>query len=659
MSNFDQNNGFDNSQLDAETSAFGVENVTKKGKGKKAAMIGGISAAVIVGGGAAAYAFSDTVKNQVKLRLSKPEKYYAWVTEKNSSTLGEILSENYKKRLENIEKGSQVDLSVYYEANDNVKDLIIDEIFGGRNDSEENKQVIDIIRNTDKYALSASLAAKKGDLKTSVGFDLDDERIVSFDVAGNSEEMDYFFRIPELKEKWLGFDASGIEDQLNDAGLSEVIEAYKKILKDPASFISPEELETEVNRYAGVWINFANEVEIEKSEDIDICDITVNYTVATVELNDKDMDKLELEFLKELKNDEVIKDIVVNKMKVVDADEFKESIQDEIDSVKEDLEDNEYDKETIVTIDTYIDATGTIRGFNFNTDYSEMFMAIGKDGDSIRGEMKLTEDDDEVPFDIQLSAEENGKKYSGDITFAYSKYSYRDDETKTEEVVLKFDDFEIVDEDKCYVNADIAINIPDMDPIDISLSSDGKKQDVNFALRIDGTDYGKVGFTYGITFGTDVEIPDKGDAFMLDENSIKDFDIEDYVTEDDLNSFLRNSLIKVGFTEKFVDKYIDDITESVMDEVDGEFGRYDDDDYDFDWDDDDLDDDDDDDWYDEDWDWDDYDDDDDFKSTAGSSYKFDPADLKYEDYSFMTEEEFNDFVAELKKEYEALEKKAS
>lgn len=82
MFNNDQNN-YENQSLNEEFSVSGVEPVTKKSKGKKAAMIGGISAAVIVGGGAAAYGVSDTVKNQVKLRVSSPEKYYAWVTENN------------------------------------------------------------------------------------------------------------------------------------------------------------------------------------------------------------------------------------------------------------------------------------------------------------------------------------------------------------------------------------------------------------------------------------------------------------------------------------------------------------------------------------------------------------------------------------------------
>ncbi|WP_051411368.1 DUF6583 family protein [Ruminococcus flavefaciens] len=652
MSNYDQNNGFDNSQFDASMSASGVENVTKKGKGKKAALIGGISAAVVVGGSAAAYAFSDTVKNQVKLRLSKPEKYYAWVTDKNSATIGEIASEKYKTALDNIKKGTEVDLSVYYEANDSVKDLIIDNIFGGRGDDEEENQVIDVIRNTDKYALSANVAVKKGVFNSSAGIDLDDERVVSFDVAGNTEEMGYYFRIPELKEKWIGFDASDIVEEIGD---SEVIDTFKDILKDPGSFLSPEELETEINRYAGVWANFAKDVELEKSEEIDISDITVKYTVATVELNDKDMDKLELEFLKELKDDEIIKGIITDKFEIVDEDEFEESIQDEIDSVKEDLDDNEYDKETLLTIDTYIDATGTIRGFNFSADDETLFMAIGKDGDSIRGEVKAIDEDGEVPFSIELTAEENGKKYSGDITFTSTSYSYRDDDTVTKEAVVKFDDFEIVNEEKHYVNADIAINIPDLDPIDIALSSDGKKQDISLALRFDGTDYGRAGFTYAINHGTDVESPDKNDAFMIDKDSASDFELDDYVTEDELTDFFKSTLKKIGFDDKFVDKYSDSITEYVSDEVDDGFSMIDDDDYDWDFDDDD--------WDDDDWDWDDEDDDDDIiggSDSSGFKYEFNRDDFDYDDYKdYYTKEEFEEMLDELESYYADINKKAS
>lgn len=642
----DQNNGFDNSQFDAAMSASGVENVTKKSKGKKAALIGGISAAVVVGGSAAAYGLSDTVKNQVKLRMSKPEKYYAWVTEKNSESLGEILSENYKKRLDNYKKGADIDFSVYYEANDNVKDMIIDEMFGDA-DSDGTQKISDVIKNINKISVSGNVKSKSGKVNSNFGIDLDDDRIVSLDAVMDTDAMDYFFRVPELKEKWIGTELSSVEDMIG----SESVNMFRDIMKDPASFLSPEELEEEVNKYAGVWSSFVSDVQLEKKEEIDICDISVNYTVATFELNDKDLDKLELEFLKELKKDDIIRGIVVDKLKVVDDEDYEDDIQSEIDDVKEDLDENDYDKDTVIAIDTYIDATGTIRGLGIDVDDEQTYMVIGKDGDSIRGEIKVTDDEGEVPLSVKLTAEENGKKYSGDITINYTEYSYKDDEDVENEAVVKFDDFEIVNEEKCYVNGTVAINIPDTDPIDIVLSSDGKEQDVNFTIRADGEDYGNIGIKYSVNYGVDVDIPDKSDAVMVDVEELNDFDFDDYVTSDEISEFIKSRLEKIGFDKEMAER----VAESVEDDIygSGSGSSWDDDDFDFD-------DDEDFDWDDdEDFDWDD-DDEDIIGGSSSADFEFDPDMYKYEDYKdFMTEDEFNEFVDEMKKYYEEYEKKAS
>ena len=57
-------------------------------------------AAVIAGGCAAAYAFSDTVKNQVKLAFSSPQDYFTWVCEKNANELSESFAGSYQEMLD-------------------------------------------------------------------------------------------------------------------------------------------------------------------------------------------------------------------------------------------------------------------------------------------------------------------------------------------------------------------------------------------------------------------------------------------------------------------------------------------------------------------------------------------------------------------------------
>ena len=104
-------------------SVSGVEPAKKR----KGAVIGGVTAgalAVAVGGGAAAYALSDVIKNQVKLTISKPESYYTWVTEKNSSELATQISEAYRTYLEEAKKGTTSNVSLKFDTSEDLRALI-------------------------------------------------------------------------------------------------------------------------------------------------------------------------------------------------------------------------------------------------------------------------------------------------------------------------------------------------------------------------------------------------------------------------------------------------------------------------------------------------------------------------------------------------------
>ncbi|MCR4638911.1 DUF6583 family protein [Ruminococcus sp.] len=652
-----ENTQFDSQPINEELSVSGVDNVTKKGRGRKAALIGGISAAVVVGGSTAAYAASDTVKNQVKLRMSSPENYYAWVTENNSKDLGQMLSENYKKSIDNMEKGADAKFKLSFEPTQDAKDMLMKEIFDGSS-NDETKQFEDIIKNNDSIGIAADWSVKKGKTNCGLGLELSDKRVVGAEAAIDADVMDYFVRIPELKEQWIGVSMGETMDELmSDEEANDIFNTYKEIMNDPASFLSPDELETEVNRYAGVWGSFADDVKLEKKESVDICDIKADYTVATVELNEKDVTKLGVEFLKEIKSDDIIKGIVVDKVKAVDSeDEFKDSINDAIDELKEQLDEDDFDEDTVFTIDTYIDATGTIRGFGFEAEEEKLTMILGKDGKDVRGEMKFVSDGEEE-FSVKLKAEEEGKdKYTGDVTIAYPHYSYDYDDdgnfnsnTSMEEAVIKFDSFEIVDKEKGYFNGDFVINIPDVDPIDITFSSDGKQQEVGYELRIEGKDYGKLKLAYSVDYGTSVDVPSKDSAFMVDVKDADNFKLEEYASQDEFSKFAKGVMTEIGIDDKTADELAKYAAEELYDSVDSGLDIEDDD---FDWDDED---------FDLDLDEDEDDDrqpttsafdDDEFEDFDYEKYmaEFDWDSLKYEDYKdFMTEEQFKEMVEEAKK----------
>ena len=654
----------ENNQFDG-MSVSGVDNVTKK-KGKKAALIGGISAAVIVGGSAAAYGLSDTVKNQVKLRLSKPEKYYAWVTENNSEALADVLSEKYAKALDKMEDGQRVKLKFSYAPTDEAKEEILEELIGSDyedSDDEDDEQLRNIINKHDEYALSVDYSAKNGNINSNFGVDLSGERVLSFEAAADMEAFDLFFRVPELKEQWLNFEL-GIEEKIDDTDAAEYFDVYKDIVKDPASLLTPDELKKEINRYAGVWSNFANDVEVEKKESVDISDITVEYTVATVEMTEKDIAEFGMALLEELRDDEIAKKIITEKLDITDEEDYVSDISEAIDDIKEEIEDDELDDEEIsLTVETYIDFTGTVRGLRFTNEYDdEFFMAIGMDDGNTRGVITFTEDEEET-FSAKLvldnySIIKKNQEYSGYLSI--------NSEDLDDEIKVEFNDFKVENEDKCYFDGDIVINIPDVDPIKFTCKTNGKKEEISYELVVDGTDYGKFALEYVLEDKISLDMPDKGDAYVIDAENTDDFEFEKYVSQKEFSKFINGILDDIGFTGDTAKDLADEITEDLYDEVEDALDDDDDWDDDYDWDYDD------DDWDDYDWDKydepttsskddknmnnndidDDYDYDEEFAS-------FDWDSLKYEDYKdFMTKEEFDDFVNEMK-EYSEEYKKAS
>jgi hypothetical protein len=401
--------------------------------------------------------------------------------------------------------------------------------------------------------------------------------------------------------------------------------------------MTPEELENEINKYVHVWTDFADEVNVEKKESVDIGDISVDYTVATVTMTERDIIDLGIKTIEEVRGDKYIKDVVVNKLDLGE-DKFEEAMDNAIEDLNSQIEEGDFDDEEVaLTIDTYIDATGTIRGFKFTTDEEdELIMAVGVEDKQLRGEFTIKESGDES-FSAKLSVNDfssfkGGNKNSGDIVFT--------GEDIDEEVKVEFKDFCIKNEEKGYFSGDVTFVIPDIDPITVSFDSNGKKQNISYELCFDDVNYGKLGLEYSIDYGVDVNIPSESDAYMVSTDSISEFKLEDYATKEEFNKFIKSVVEKIGFKDDIAKELAEEATDEIFDEVDE---ALDDDDYD--WDDDDYDWDDDDDY---DWDDDDY------------EFKFDRNDYNYDDYKdFMTKEEFEEFLDELESYYSESEKKAS
>lgn len=599
MFNNNETNQFQQPVQEFESSVSGVENVTKKKKGKKIAIISGISAAVVAGGCAAAYNFSPLVKNQVKLRVMKPAKYYAWVSEENADTLAKSIADSYRKALDSYENGTTESYALEYETTDEAKDALLRKLAGSSykdSDDEDVQQLVKVVNNIEKLKVGIDVSSKKSTAAYSIYGDLNDETLISADFVGDFNAMDVFFRVPQLTERYIGISLDEYMDDMDEEA-AEVYGIVKDILDDPASYLSPNELEKEIKKYIGVWNDSIKRVKLEKSEEIDIADIEVKYTVATVKI-DKDMAYEIIEsFLDEMKDDDIIRDLVVEKLDAASDKEYDkffdkalEELNDELygddededyDDDDEDYDDDEdLDKDSddneVIIYKTYIDATGIIRGVSVETDDGSddeniIKCIFGKDDSKVRGEFTVVEDGNEQ-FRAELKATEDGKdKYDGSIDVTVHDYDYDWDDETDEMIVaddeatnlsVEFEDFKIVNKDKCYMDGEVTFVIPDIDPITIELSSDGKSQRIGYQIQIDGKDYGKVSLILSSEDSFKADIPSKDDAFMI-EGDFGDLDITEYVSEDDMISFVSGIMEKLGFEDDLIEEALNEITYNI------------------------------------------------------------------------------------------------
>lgn len=535
MENMNNNQNFDNT-------VSGVERVSKK-KGKKIALISGIAVVAIAGGGVAAYNLSDYVKNQVNLRVMKPENYYSWVIEENSKEFASKAKDSYSKVYDKATNSYGSSFNLKYNISDDAKDIALTGMIGEdyRNSADdEEKVLIDIFDNLSEIAIGGNISAKTNMLSGNISALLNGESIIDSDIAMDLENFDYFLRVPELNEQWLCLSLGNVIDEISINPTQNIYE-----------YLTPEQLEDIIVRYSDIWNESVSDIELEKQETVDICDISVEYTVISAEFDKEKYSELATKFINELKNDDVIKNIVVNQIGEYTEEEYNSSLDDLLKQIEEsDTSENDVN----FTLNTYVDPNGDIRGVKMIQDTNEISFVTGKDGDNVRTEFSVNEDG-ENNVSMELYADKDGNKYNGNIDFNFIDYD------TPETISVEFKDYEVVNEDNGYVNADVTLIIPDVDPIAIKLSSDGNSQDISYNINIDDIDYGTITLSISEIKDAEVSIPNKDESFVYDFNS--DFSIKDYIPQENMQTFIENLLKKIGFGDELSAEGAKEITDDI------------------------------------------------------------------------------------------------
>lgn len=507
----------------------GVEPVKKR----KGSVIGGITAGVLVvavGGGVAAYNFSDLVKNQIKLRFSKPANYYTWVTEKNTSELASQVAEGYRTYLEEQKKGQTSDVTVKFALSDEATDMLNEAL--AESDSEDAA----ILSDLKEVALGVTSKVKDKAVNGSVFAAFNGENIINLEVAADYDAMDSFFKITGLSDQWIMASENLDEEDMDVSSM------------DIESIITPDELESLVVKYVDLYNSYISDVEIEKKEEVAIGDITVNYTVAEITLNEEKADEIAEGFINALKEDELVKEILVDRTESMTAEEYDEAMDEALEEINDDSE-----EEDTIILRTYIDAKGDIRGTALvdgeNSDNEARFI-MGQEDSEIRGEFFVTDEgDDAVRMDIKLT-ESGDKAYNGSISVT----------SEGDTISAEIKDLTVVDEKKGYMTGTISFEAEDQ-TISLDLGTADGKQTISSDIVVEDVNYGKLTFEVSKEIGADISLPDKSEAYDMYGDEA-DFP-KDYVEQDKMTAFAKDILVKIGLDEKTADELAAEFSDSI------------------------------------------------------------------------------------------------
>ena len=512
------------------------------GNAVKIAGVAGL-AAVIAGGGCAAYAFSDTVKNQVKMRLDDPQEYFEWVCEKNIADAAGKAGSAWQRTADIASQKKAIQYALEYTPTADAKAAVLDEISDAQNDT--NDMLRQIVEHTETLGFRTEGALSGKGTAAALSLLVNGESVLSADAFLNTDSGEAGFRIPDLTDRWFAVDTGSVLDE--DMLASE--QKFIQFAMNPTDYLSAGEVSDFVTGYMNAIVAELPEPTLEKSTAVAVAGMDTEYTAFSLHITPDDAKRIEQAMINEFKSDNVIRRLYVDQLGILSAEDYDELFS-------QDVENAEYSD---VDLTFYADATGTFRGTDISSAKGEkLFACAAKDGNDIALALKA-DDEKHALCDMTFRGTQDtavSGKVAATIYTSHYKFDSENEEDTYEytEQTLSADlsDLEIVDPSVGLVRGSITVNVPEIDPFTVILSTDGSKQEISTAVAADGKSYGDVKLSYGYTDSELSAEPDLSNVYRITEDT--HFKLEDYATKDEFSTFMRNLLVKLGVEPELAER---------------------------------------------------------------------------------------------------------
>ncbi len=517
--------------MDGAEIVSGVE-VAKKSKFKIVAIIA-VVIGLIFGAAGASYALIPQVKNTVKMIVNSPAEYYQWVEGENTDLLNEVLDELDTNTQQSV--NSNLDLSLDLKAiaelassaegetlpaelNDVLKEVTIS--------ADQKGMMVD-----DYYAVNEKLA-------------INDTDVLTYNAYTKDGKM--YYQIPELSSSYISFDFAELmetamaESGTENAGVSFAGQALMKFTESMASgeeVISSEDVKTLVSTYSEILFKNIENVKLEKNVKCEAGGVKTEYTKLVANIDEGTLYAFLKDALKELKNDKIVIDFVVENFGVT-KDEYKETI----DSAYEEV--SKYDisgGDDVLVMDVLVNNKGEIVGRTFKAvDGEETVVTFGyscvNDGDDYGINAFIEEDEEKYSIDGKLT--EGKKGLTGDINVA-------------DAIVVSVKDLSAKDD---FVKGDITLGFSalgiGLDDMTMKFDAKDGKQLFSTDISYEGTKLG------GISVEASTEAPESITVFTEDAKIYGIEEIEQYLQEIDLEGFLTDTCKSFGMDDAMAVEFV-------------------------------------------------------------------------------------------------------
>jgi hypothetical protein len=374
---------------------IGADVVTKKSF-KKLPVIIAAALVAIIAASTLCYAFVPSVKNFVRLNTMSPEKYFKTVQTENFEKSAKVYADEYGALLDQVNNTQNVKVSTDIE--------LTPAFMAYEGDSSEFPDGL-------KISGDVEMVAEKDFLSMIFSLVLNDVDFNSLNMVIDTEGM--YAQYPYASESWLGV---SFADLMSEMGYDSIEELFaeagydgdiQEILAqaaefDPGKYLSPEQLETLLNKYNKLCLDAFTDVSIEKSKELTINGITEKFAVTTATMSDREFKELLITVLENLEEEAFITDIIDEfAIEGLDKHAYRAGVEYVISFLDESWDDLGLDFD--ITLDTYVNTKGELAGNEITVDVD-----IDGEGGTVTVAMLQTTDGDDVGVEGYLSIKGDG-----------------------------------------------------------------------------------------------------------------------------------------------------------------------------------------------------------------------------------------------------------